>query len=67
MVLLMERIDIILPLSVNFVAILSLIRVVMADYSLPGHLQLCPEVRDLIHRLLQKNPADRMKQDRIMQ
>ena len=45
----------------------TLTRVVMADYSLPGHLQLSPEVRDLIHRLLQKNPADRIKLDRIVE
>ena len=29
--------------------------------------QLSPEVRDLIHRLLQKNPADRIKLDRIVE
>ena len=39
----------------------------MADNSMPGHLQLSPEVRDLIHRLLQKNPADRIKLDRIVE
>ena len=38
MVLLMERIDHILPLSVNFVAILPLIQ--DGDGRLPGHLQL---------------------------
>jgi hypothetical protein len=30
----------------------ALTKVVMADYSLPGHLQLSPKVRDLLHRLL---------------
>ena len=29
--------------------------------------QLSPEVRDLIHRLLQKNPADRIKLDKIVE
>ena len=39
----------------------------MADNSMPGHLQLSPEVRDLIHRLLQKNPADRIKLDKVVE
>ena len=29
--------------------------------------QLSPEVRDLIHRLLQKNPADRIKLDKVVE
>ena len=39
----------------------TLTKVVMADYSLPEHLGLSHEVRDLIGQLLRKNPAERIK------
>ena len=39
----------------------TLTKVVMADYHLPDHLGLSPEVRDLIDHLLRKNPAERIK------
>ena len=39
----------------------TLTKVVMADYSLPDHLGLSHEVRDLIGQLLRKNPAERIK------
>lgn len=42
----------------------TLTRVVMATYSLPGHLS--PEAKDLINALLQKNPKDRISLDQIL-
>ena len=44
----------------------TLTRVVMGDYSLPDNLVLSPEVKDLIHQLLQKNPEQRIKLNSIV-
>ncbi|KAF2880903.1 hypothetical protein ILUMI_25279 [Ignelater luminosus] len=43
----------------------TLTRVVMVNYKIPHHLS--PEVKDLINRLLQKNPKDRIKLDEILE
>ena len=44
----------------------TLTKVVMGDYTLPDNLVLSPEVRDLIHQMLQKNPDKRIKLNSIV-
>ena len=44
----------------------TLTRVVMGDYSLPDNLALSPEVKDLIHQMLLKNPEQRIKLNSIV-
>ena len=39
---------------------------VMGDYSLPENLVLSPEVKDLIHQMLLKNPEQRIKLNSIV-
>uniref|UniRef100_A0A1Q3FX01 Serine/threonine-protein kinase PLK4 n=1 Tax=Culex tarsalis TaxID=7177 RepID=A0A1Q3FX01_CULTA len=43
----------------------TLTKVVMSNYTLPSHIS--QEARDLIDRLLKKNPAERMKLDQVLQ
>uniref|UniRef100_A0A182MRM6 Serine/threonine-protein kinase PLK4 n=1 Tax=Anopheles culicifacies TaxID=139723 RepID=A0A182MRM6_9DIPT len=42
----------------------TLVRVVMSDYNLPAHLS--SDVSDLIHRLLKKNPSERIKLKEVL-